>query len=214
MSNFTCADCTVKACRSHELNKLPKDCPTRDSGEEENLQLYSEEERKIAHEAALTESAGYCRHTRLEETMSFACRMGYRKLGIGFCNGLKKEAETVAKIFRENGFDVEACVCKCGSISKSAIGIKDEEQVRPGQYEPMCNPARQAELLNEKGTDLNVLIGLCVGHDSLFIRHSKAPVTVLVSKDRALGHNPVQAIYQSDAYLTRVHTFIKDNFGQ
>jgi len=214
MSNFTCADCGKKACCGHELDKLPKECPTREVEGEDNLNYYSEEELKMSHEAALTESAGYCRQTRLEETMAFAYRMGYKKLGIGFCGGLKKEAETVAKIFRENGFEVSACVCKCGSLSKRAIGISEEEQVRPGQFEPMCNPAGQAEHLNDAGTEFNVLLGLCVGHDSLFIRHSKAPVTVLVSKDRALGHNPVQAIYQSDAYLTRVHSFIRDNFGE
>jgi len=214
MAHFTCADCGVKACRSHELDKLPKECPTRDCGGEDNLAFYSDDELKMAHEAALTESAGYCRHTRLEETMSFAYRMGYRKLGIAFCNGFKKEAEILSGILRENGFEVCAYVCKCGSLSKEAIGVSNEEQVRPGQFEPMCNPAGQAEHLNEEGTDFNILLGLCVGHDSLFIKHSKAPVTVLVSKDRALAHNPVAALYQSDAYLSRVHTFIRDNFKQ
>ena len=34
-----------------------------------------------------------------------------------------------------------------------------------------------------------------MGHDSLFYKHSKAPVTTLVVKDRKLGHNPVAALY-------------------
>ena len=46
------------------------------------------------------------------------------------------------------------------------------------------NPIYQAEKLNEHDTDFNVVIGLCVGHDSLFINHSKAPCTVLSVKDR------------------------------
>ncbi|MDO4488808.1 MAG: DUF1847 domain-containing protein [Eubacteriales bacterium] len=212
MSEFTCAECRVWACRSHEMDRLPKNCPTRKSMNGEDIELYSEEELKISHEAALVESVGYGRHTRLEETMSFAYRMGYKKLGIGFCAGLKEEARVLAGILRENGFEVCAEICKCGSMSKSCIGIEDSEQVRPGQFEPMCNPAAQAERLNEEGTELNILLGLCVGHDSLFIKHSKAPVTVFVSKDRALAHNPIAAIYQSDAYLKRVHTFIKDEF--
>jgi len=51
---------------------------------------------------------------------------------------------------------------------------------------------------------LNVLIGLCVGHDSLFFKYSRAPVTVLVAKDRVLGHNPVAALYTSNSYYRRL----------
>ena len=35
-------------------------------------------------------------------------------------------------------------------------------------------------ILNEVGTDLNVIVGLCVGHDIAFTQHSKAPVTTLI----------------------------------
>ncbi len=59
----------------------------------------------------------------------------------------------------------------------------------------MCNSVTQAKLLNKAKTDLNVLVGLCVGHDSLFIKFSKAPVTVLAAKDRVLAHNPLAALY-------------------
>ncbi|MGL4802501.1 MAG: DUF1847 domain-containing protein, partial [Cetobacterium sp.] len=52
-------------------------------------------------------------------------------------------------------------------------------------------------------TDLNILFGLCVGHDTLFIKHSEAPVTVFAVKDRVLCHNPVAAIYQVDAYYKK-----------
>ncbi|MDP6393912.1 MAG: hypothetical protein QF466_00465 [Desulfobacterales bacterium] len=38
------------------------------------------------------------------------------------------------------------------------------------------------------------------GHDSLFLRYSKAPCTVLAVKDRLLGHNPLAAIYNIDSY--------------
>jgi uncharacterized metal-binding protein len=51
---------------------------------------------------------------------------------------------------------------------------------------------------------LDYLIGLCVGHDSLFFKHSDAPVTVLVAKDRVLGHNPVAALYTSHSYYRRL----------
>ena len=54
----------------------------------------------------------------------------------------------------------------------------------------MCNPIGQAVFLNKAGTQLNVILGLCVGHDSLFIKHAEAPVTVFAVKDRVLAHNP------------------------
>lgn len=58
----------------------------------------------------------------------------------------------------------------------------------------MCNPIAQAELLNEVGTEMNIIVGLCVGHDALFIRHSKAPVTVLATKDFVYNHAPLECL--------------------
>ena len=68
----------------------------------------------------------------------------------------------------------------------------------------MCNPILQAKLLNKAGTELNVVIGLCVGHDSLFYKCSEALSTTLVTKDRVLAHNPVGALYQVKAYYKRL----------
>jgi uncharacterized metal-binding protein len=68
----------------------------------------------------------------------------------------------------------------------------------------MCNPITQAEILNEAGTDFNVLVGLCVGHDSLFLKNAEALTTVLVTKDRVLGHNPVAALYGVNVYFERL----------
>jgi uncharacterized metal-binding protein len=65
----------------------------------------------------------------------------------------------------------------------------------------MCNPIAQAEFLNGEETDFNIVLGLCVGHDTLFFKYSKAPVTVLAVKDRALAHNPLGALYLADGYM-------------
>jgi uncharacterized metal-binding protein len=95
-------------------------------------------------------------------------------------------------------------LCKVGSVDKTEIGIPDELKVKRGSYEAICNPILQARLLNEQKTDLNVLVGLCVGHDCLFIKHSDAPVTTLITKDRVLGHNPAAALYTSNFYYQRL----------
>ena len=215
--NFTCADCPSKACEDYLFEKMPneKACVTKKVDPELFKGLYDEEDLRIANSAAKVESRGYCRWTRVEETMAFAHNMGYKKIGLGFCTGFSREAETFAKILRANGFEVEAACCKCGSISKEFIGIKQEQFVHPeNEMEIMCNPAGQAEYLSEQGCDMNVVLGLCVGHDTLFMRHSKVPVTVLTGKDRALAHNPVGALYLADSYLKRVYTFIEDTFGK
>ena len=68
----------------------------------------------------------------------------------------------------------------------------------------MCNPILQAKLLNHHHTQLNVVIGLCVGHDSLFYRHAEALTTTLIAKDRVLGHNPAAALYQANGYYAKL----------
>lgn len=68
----------------------------------------------------------------------------------------------------------------------------------------MCNPIMQAKILNEQATDLNIVMGLCVGHDSLFYKYSEALTTTLVTKDRVLGHNPAAALYTAESYYSRL----------
>ncbi len=204
-----CALCGTKACAAEPDTKTPPAfCPMPAEGEllaeVEQAYLTREDLRRLALESARTEAAGYCRSTRVEEIMDFARRMGFHRLGIAHCAGLRQEAKAARDIFAAGEFEVYTVCCKAGSIDKEKIGIRDEEKVRPGQYEAMCSPVGQAALLAKAGTELNVVIGLCVGHDSLFFMHSKAPATVLVAKDRVLGHNPVAALYTSHSYYQRL----------
>jgi uncharacterized metal-binding protein len=208
-AELRCTLCGVNACTQEPPSgKLPSFCPMTAESDllaaVERGYLEDEQLRALACESARTESAGYCRSTRIQEIMDFARRIGANRLGIAHCVGLIKEAAVAREIFLANGFEVEAICCKVGSIDKEKIGLKDEEKVYPGQFEALCNPVAQAALLAEAGTQLNVVIGLCVGHDSLFFMHSRAPVTVLVAKDRVLGHNPVAALYTSHSYYRRL----------
>ena len=208
-SELRCPVCGVRACSAEPGSKEPPAfCPMPDAADllasVEQKYLSDEALRKFAVESARTEAAGYCRSTRVEEIMDFARRMGYRRLGIAHCAGLMHEAKIARDIFHAGGFEVHAVCCKVGSIDKETIGVADCEKVRPGQYEAMCSPVGQAALLHQAGTEFNVLMGLCVGHDSLFFMHSKVPVTVLVAKDRVLGNNPVAALYTSHSYYRRL----------
>ena len=206
--SFTCADCLKKPCRAHTLDELPAGCPTAAITPEEVLALYSEEEKRFLHQAALVEKAGKRGLTRVEEIMHLCHLMGYRKLGLAFCVGLSGEAATFAKILHSNGFELAAVCCKACSVPKEAIGVADCEKVRPGSFEAMCNPGFQAAYLNASGAEFTVMLGLCVGHDTVFLRHAEGPVTVLAVKDRVLAHNPLGAIYTADSYYTKLYRYI------
>jgi len=68
----------------------------------------------------------------------------------------------------------------------------------------MCNPITQAKILNQAKTDFNIMLGLCIGHDSLFLRYIEGLTTVFAVKDRVTGHNPMAALYTSCSYYQRL----------
>ena len=206
----SCAYCpsTVRACRDGESEtRGPGFCPSKVDGEgieAANTAYDDPEVRRIAHAAALVESEGYCRWTRVEEIVAFAKRLGYRKLGIATCISFVDLAKVLSGVLESHGFEVASVACKNGGVPKEALGLSDAEKIRPGTHESMCNPVSQAELLNRAGCELNIVLGLCVGHDSLFFRHSQGLATTLVAKDRVLAHNPVGALQLAETYYARV----------
>lgn len=202
---FTCAACTISACESGKLEQMPKNCPMRDPAYFDQVldEYFKPENHDFYVNCSAIEALGYCRWPRLQEVAEFAKRMGYTRLGIGFCGGLHREAAIVDRILRDQGFEVVSVVCKTGSIPKEKAGIPDDLHVHPGQFEPMCNPIAQAQLLNRANTQFNICLGLCVGHDSLFYKYCDAPVTTLVAKDRVTGNNPAAAIYCAHSYFSK-----------
>jgi uncharacterized metal-binding protein len=142
--------------------------------------------------------------TRVEDTIVLSEMMEWKKIGIATCVGLLVESETLTRILEARGFEVVSVCCKEGGIDKLSLGLKETEKVRMNTFEPACNPVAQALVLNEEGTDMNIIMGLCVGHDMLFTKHSDAPVTTLVAKDRVTGHNPVAPLYNAHFYYKRL----------
>lgn len=137
---------------------------------------------------------------RIQETWEFARKMGYTRLGLVFCIGLAREAAVIDGVFRKKGFEVVSVACKVGGVPKEELGIREEEKIFIGNFEVMCNPILQALVVNDAQTDFNILVGLCVGHDSLFLKHADAPSTVLAVKDRLSAHNPLAPVYTSATY--------------
>ena len=201
----SCVDCGVLNCQTRD-KEYPDFCLTAELTEEtiEKVRsLYKDEENKrVSVISAQIENEFYLRYTRVEETVEFARRMGFKKIGIATCVGLIEESRILARILRKNGFEVYGAVCKIGSFLKTDAGVPEEDITRTGAV--MCNPVMQAEVLNQAETDFNVVMGLCVGHDSLFYKYSDALVTTLVSKDRILAHNPAGALYQAKSYYKKL----------
>ncbi len=197
------------ACMTDKREKGPPGCPGRTRFDiiQRCADMYADPElRRVARNAALVEAEGYMRWTRVDEIVEFARKMGFRRLGVACCIGLINETRTLIRILETKGFEVVALCCKGGGIPKEVIDIKDEEKIKPGGHESMCNPIAQAEILNQEGCEFNIVMGLCVGHDSMFFRYSKPLTTVLVVKDRVLCHNTVAAIYNSNAYYRRLQS--------
>ena len=202
----------------------PGYCPTHEHEDviRESFDLYrgNTEDAKMARVATKVEGLCYqpvpgsdavnARWTRVEDTIAFAKLMGYRKIGIATCIGLLDETNRLAAILRAQGFEPLSVCCKTGSIDKLELGLHEENKVRPNTFEPACNPVAQAQLMNRAETDMNIIVGLCVGHDMLFSKYSDAPVTTLVVKDRVTGHNPVSVLYGQNFYYKRLQSQLVD----
>lgn len=201
--NPTCVDCGTQNCK-FKNRTYPEFCLTthlEDSDMEWALERYEEGRNKeIMIASAEIEYEGYCQWTRVQEIMEFARKINARKIGIANCIGLINEARIFARILRANGFEVYSVICKVAGKPKSSVGIP---AVCENIGAAMCNPILQARLLNNAQTDLNVVIGLCVGHDSLFYKYSDAYVTTLVTKDRVTGNNPAAALYTAQSYYKK-----------
>lgn len=217
--NPTCAKCPSLACtppikadEKPDLDDAPAFCPMKTMPEviEDVLSEYNSPEVKdFARLASIQEAECYewvpegrrAKNTRIQELIQFARKCGFKKLGLAFCGGLSYEGRRLTEILENKGFEVVSVRCKVGAIPKERIGIKPEEKIAaPDQWESMCNPITQAEFLNAANVDLAIMLGLCIGHDTLFIKYCRVPMTVIAVKDRVTGHNPLAALYLSGSY--------------
>ena len=219
-----CADCVTKVCENRgagagdtpSLEKAPAFCVMKLMPEalaEAQAEYDRPEVREFARLASLQEFQCYERLPdglrtklpRVEELVQFARKCGYRRLGLAHCGGLAREGGLLAEMLEANGFEVVSVQCKTGAVPKERIGIRAEEKIAgPDAWETMCNPIAQAMIINRAGVDLAIMLGLCIGHDTLFIRYCKVPLTVLAVKDRVLGHNPLAALYAGETYYRRL----------
>jgi uncharacterized metal-binding protein len=225
-----CAHCPTRVCENWggkasdgpiSLEKAPAFCPMKLMPEvySEAMAEYKKPEiNEFARLASIQEAECYerlpdglrTRLPRIEELIQFSRKCGYKRIGIAHCGGLFKEAGLLSGILENNGFEVVTVQCKTGAVQKETIGIPADKKIAlPEDWESMCNPIVQAMIINRSKVDLAVMLGLCIGHDTLFIKYCKVPLTVIAVKDRVFGHNPLAALYLSESYYRRLRNKIE-----
>ena len=179
-----CLRCADRVCLSGG-NCLPGMIPTRDAA--------AGEIRRVLDAAADISLESERRLCRLAELVYFCLEMRYRRVGLAYCVDLQEPAQILSGVLRRF-FEVIPVCCKVGGSLLEPSTIEDGESV------VACNPIGQARLLNQAGSDINVIVGLCVGVDTVFTGASTAPVSTIFVKDRSLANNPIGAVY-SEYYL-------------
>jgi uncharacterized metal-binding protein len=188
-----CAECEDRACEQG------RDC-SKGVAPRAAEETYVGEDLRLLQASAEVEAEHYLAATRLEEVAILAKKLGVERVGIAFCIGLAEEARWVSRYLSKH-FAVSSVCCKVGGVSKDDYDLK---HLRGEGRESTCNPAGQAAVLAEDGTQMNVVLGLCVGHDAQFYRSSQAPTVTLAAKDRVLAHNPLGAVYSRYHRETRL----------
>ncbi len=196
---MNCIHCKSKDCFN---------CMASAGFRDESIELYRNEQiKRIHHISADVEVTYHSKRTRIEEIIIFAKMMDWNHIGLAFCRGLIAETAMAYDYLTQAGFKVSSAMCSLCGIKRKEMNLMD---FVPDGSSPICNPAGQALALNADGTDLNLIVGLCVGHDIIFTKYSEAPVSTFIVKDRVLGHNPVQSLY--NRYLKKTITNrIKDD---
>lgn len=190
VKTIQCHQCKDNECLSRYAQGIPEYCQAEkfpDLVEESKRQYLDPDDSRFHLAAAKVLKRGGYDWSRVQQCIEFAKELGARKVGLAVCVGLIREGREFARFLDRAGFQVVSVACMVGGLKPQETGIPDE-WVNPLGIS--CNPIAQAEIMNREGTELNFIYGLCVGHDTIFIKRSKAPVTYVVAKDMVTGNNP------------------------
>jgi uncharacterized metal-binding protein len=148
--------------------------------------LYNGQDKKILKDAedALNRLID-CVH----EIIEYDRQAKINPIGIANCITFNKEAAKLEEMLEAEGIRGEKVNCKYGCVPFNEL-VK-------GYKGTSCNPAGQTKYLEEQKTELNIMMGLCLGHDMIFNAKSKAPVTPFIVKERKLNHNTLIVLNQN-----------------
>ncbi len=201
MRDPTCYKCNCSShCSIGIPNKELENCPITSSPDIQRkaIKMYETDEFIKRANIVSTIVKEQKSMPRLKDAIEFAKGMGYRKIGIASCAALQNETKITVEKLTQYGFEVSSVCCQTGGDKKIDVTApKDLAIPTINEYHldyVTCNPVAQALLLNNAKTDLNFIIGLCIGHDITFTYLSEAPVTTLIAKDRLIRHNPAATL--------------------
>jgi uncharacterized metal-binding protein len=186
--------CPKQGCWRGEDSGVPLYCEANAYPEvitESTGQYNSPEAKRIYRAAAAVGQDNNGMNPRITEAVLLAKEMGVKKVGFAACTAMVWELSQLVKLFKKEGFEVVTAGCQIGRVSPEHRGAPELK----GCVRAWCNPIAQAGILNVEKTGLNFIVGLCMGHDILFVQHSKAPASTLIVKDRVTGNNPAAALY-------------------
>ena len=172
-----CSLCKGYVCREGRTDSPTENCPMRGDFPAFDELYNSPELVDNAYRAALVEAEGYCEWTRLREIAEYSKKLGIKRLGVGHCADMAREADLSARYLESHSL---------------------QPLLPPAS--PGCDPIGQLEYFSARDTQLNVIAGMSVAHEVLFISASELPVVSLIARDVRLRHNPVAALYTSGSY--------------
>lgn len=202
-----CSFCNGEPCRHGNFERMPKNCPTLTSSEivEDAIEEYRND--PASKQLCDTIWRSYLPYTRkqgrVEALVGFCHDLGIRKIGIATCVAFLECAQILEEILEAQGFQTITVCCQAGAVDSRVLGYDPASLGRQRERFTLCNPIAQAEILNEGQTEINIMLGLCLGHDMIFTRYAQAPTTVMAIKDYVYDHKP------STALLTRRHPVYK-----
>ena len=169
----SCHRCKTLACMDSYAQGIPNYCRAgkfKDLIEKTKEEFFEPENSKIHLATAMVNKQGGFEWTRVQQCIEFAKEMQATKVGLAVCIACIREGRAMANLMEAAGLDVVTVGCMIGAATPQETGIPDELVTGLGIA---CNPLAQAKIMNEEGTQLNFIYGLCVGHDTLFIQHSE-----------------------------------------
>jgi len=209
----SCHKCKTLACMESYAQGVPKYCRAGEFKEviEQTKKEYLEPDIAKVHLAtARVLKRGDFQWTRVQESIEFALELGATKVGLAVCIACIREGRAMANLLEAAGLEVVTVGCMIGAVKPQDTGVPEELITGLGIA---CNPIAQARIMNEEGTQLNFIYGLCVGHDTLFIQHSEAPVTFISAKDVVTGDNPSAALKSGLIRLKLAMTYNDASFS-
>ena len=195
--------CVQQGCWRDDRGEIPTYCEANIYSDEldRSVKEYSKKGVVDIYKAACVVRAHNDGMTpRIEEALLYAKELKLRKIGFAACVSMVSELDLLVRLFTKEGFKVYTVGCQIGGADATKRGVPEVQ----GYSASTCHTIAQAEILNKEKTELNFIVGLCMGHDILFSQYSQAPVSTLIVKDRVTGHNPAAALY---GWHRRKHLF-------